>query len=219
MNRSKLIILFVLVIIIFPTAAYIYQFGIGFWEKPEEWSSLGGYIGGIYAPILTLLTLTILSVQIYLQVIQHRQSLVLQQEQQLDDYLKEINLELDKIFDEDLSLRTYLNALLRDHDLNSIGTMNGSIIFEINEQHHKVYSMWCGAMYCLKAIKGYSILKNMESTHYIVQKNRIIAYLNPQVCRTLDKFNYALVKKMNDEGIEIASDVSQYEFWNVSSGT
>ncbi len=216
--RQKLIVIFVLVALIAPIGAYIYQFGIGFWTTSSEWSEFGGYIGGIYTPILTVLTLLVLSVQIYIQLIQHRQTLVVHQEKLLDDYIQEINRELDKIISESLTLRNYLNLTFRDQDMNTIPQMDGSVLFGINEKHHKLFSMWSGAMGCLKSIKGYSSFKKLESAHYILHKNRLIAYLDPQVCRTLDKYNYALIIHMEHQGIAIKHDVTQYEFWDYSAG-
>lgn len=168
--RQKLIVLFIIVVLISPVGAYIHQFGIGFWSTPSEWSELGSYIGGVYTPILTVLTLLVLSVQIYIQLIQHRQTLIVHQEKQLDDYIHELNLELDQNISESLTLRSYLNLLFRDESLATIPYMDGNVLFGINEKHHKLYSMWSGAMGCLKSIKGYSSLKDLESTHYATQK-------------------------------------------------
>ena len=58
--NQKFLIIVVSVILVLPMAAYIFQFGLGFWQSPSEWSDLGGYIGGVYTPILALLTLTVL---------------------------------------------------------------------------------------------------------------------------------------------------------------
>ncbi|WP_196589291.1 hypothetical protein, partial [Aliivibrio fischeri] len=216
--RQKIIILAVFFVLVAPVAAYIEQFGFGFWSEPSEWSELGGYIGGIYTPILTILTLLILSVQIYLQVIQHRQNLIVHQEKQLDDYIKELNCELDIEVQKGLTLRNYLNEIFRDVDLKSVNQLDPGVLFGINEKHYKLFSMWCGATGCLKAMKNYSTFKNLESAHYLVQKNRVIAYLNPQVCRTLDKFNYALTMHSRSKGVDVKIDINLYEFWNASAG-
>lgn len=51
-----------------------------------------------------------------------------------------------------------------------------------------------------------------------LKKNRLIAYLDPQVCRTLDKYNHALVIQMERQGIAIRHDITKYEFWDSSAG-
>ncbi|UFN68488.1 hypothetical protein LN249_09205 [Vibrio alginolyticus] len=106
--NQKFLIVVVSVILVLPMAAYIFQFGLGFWQSPSEWSDLGGYIGGVYTPILALLTLTVLCVQIYLQVLQHRQHLVSLQEKELSDYLTQLNYELDKKIEGE----TYIASIL-----------------------------------------------------------------------------------------------------------
>ncbi|ELB2078607.1 hypothetical protein QNZ73_002610 [Vibrio parahaemolyticus] len=112
--NQKFLIIVVSVILVLPMAAYIFQFGLGFWQSPSEWSDLGGYIGGVYTPILALLTLTVLCVQIYLQVLQHRQHLVSLQEKDLSDYLTQLNYELDKKIEGELTLRQFLLSLLNE---------------------------------------------------------------------------------------------------------
>lgn len=49
------------------TSLYAYRFGLGLWEMPDEWADLGSYVGGIYTPILSLITLAVISVQIFIQ--------------------------------------------------------------------------------------------------------------------------------------------------------
>ncbi|MBB1273069.1 hypothetical protein [Psychromonas sp. SR45-3] len=210
--NQRVLLIFIALILILPISAYIYQFGFGLWQTPSEWSALGGYVGGIYTPILTLLTLTVLSVQIYLQVIQHRQHLVSLQEKELSDYLNELNSELDKKMGEDLTLRQFLIHTLNDKNIDALKSMDLDIIFNLNQSHHKLYSMWCGAMACLKYIENHSKIKNYESGHYAIQKNKIIAYMSPQVCSSLDKFNYGMHFSLeNITGNK--SRALDYEFW------
>lgn len=40
--------------------AYIYQFGIGLWDTPEKWGSLGDFFGGVLNPFLAFLSLILL---------------------------------------------------------------------------------------------------------------------------------------------------------------
>lgn len=51
-----------------PIVLYAIKFGVGFWEKPEDWGSLGGYLSGIYSPILAAGTLLILWKQLRKQI-------------------------------------------------------------------------------------------------------------------------------------------------------
>ncbi|TOB47708.1 hypothetical protein CGK04_24140, partial [Vibrio parahaemolyticus] len=137
MSRN-LILITVTLILFLPIAAYMYQFGIGFWIQSSEWAELGSYIGGVYTPILALLTLIVLCTQIYLQVIQHRQNLVSLQEAQLTEYLNELNFELDKSFTEDITVRSALLGLFNDKSIIAISEMDLSLAYELNQQHHKL---------------------------------------------------------------------------------
>ncbi|MGL6287210.1 hypothetical protein [Aeromonas hydrophila] len=216
MNRN---ILFAIVffILVAPVAAYVFQFGIGFWEKPEEWSDLGGYIGGVYAPILTLLTLSVLFMQIYLQMVQHRQHLVSLQENQLTEYLGELNNELDKEVGEGLTLRSYLVGTYNTLNSSTLNDLDLTVVKELNQTHHKLYSMWSGAMACLSYIKTCSNIKSLESTHYPIQKNKIIAYMGPQVCSSLDKHNYAMQLLLKELTKAETVQNIEYEFWRDKS--
>lgn len=216
--NQKLLIIVVSVILVLPMAAYTFQFGFGLWQSPSEWSDLGGYIGGVYTPILALLTLTVLCVQIYLQVLQHRQHLVSLQEKELSDYLTQLNYELDKKIEGELTLRQFLLSLLNEKNVDDISQMDLSLIWGLNQSHHKLYSMWSGVRACLKDIENHSKIKNYESTHYVVQKNKIISYMSPQVCSSLDKFNYAMLFSLQQiNGTRIDEMAVQYEFWQDKS--
>lgn len=190
--KQKFILIGVAVILLLPVMAYTFQFGIGFWNDPSKWSDLGGYIGGIYAPILALLTLAVLCVQIYLQVFQHRQHLVSLQERELSEYLQQLNMELDKSVENGETLRVFLLKILNDKNMYEISENELEAVFSLNQRNHKLFSMWCGVMSCLQYIENYSQIINFESRHYYFQKNKVIAYLSPQVCSSLDKYNYSL---------------------------
>jgi uncharacterized membrane protein len=210
--KQKIILISIAVILSLPIAAYMFQFGWGFWNESSEWSELGSYIGGIYAPILTLLTLAVLCFQFYLQVLQHRQHLVSLQEQELSEYMRELNLELDKPIENGCSLRIFLLKTLNDKNIHEISQTELDIIFGLNQTNHKLYSMWCGVMECLQYIEIHSKIKNFESVHYLMQKNKVIAYMSPQICSSLDKYNYSLnlilEQLTGQKQVEVA-----YKFW------
>ncbi|HCE3713549.1 hypothetical protein ACSTKV_13865 [Vibrio parahaemolyticus] len=212
MSRN-LILITVTLILFLPIAAYMYQFGIGFWIQSSEWAELGSYIGGVYTPILALLTLIVLCTQIYLQVIQHRQNLVSLQEAQLTEYLNELNFELDKSFTEDITVRSALLGLFNDKSIIAISEMDLSLAYELNQQHHKLYSMWSGCMACLEYIKTCSNLTGLQSAHYGIQKNKVTAYMGPQVCSSLDKLNYAMLSILDELQETEQASTREYEFW------
>jgi thiamine phosphate synthase YjbQ (UPF0047 family) len=60
------------VILLIPILFYWYQFGIGIWSAHDDWAKMGGALGGIYAPILSVLTLYVIYRQMRLQAVIHR---------------------------------------------------------------------------------------------------------------------------------------------------
>ncbi|TDR71540.1 hypothetical protein DFP78_11674 [Photobacterium lutimaris] len=50
-----------------PVILYACNFGVGIWRTQEEWAKMGSALGGIYAPILSLLTLIVIVRQLNLQ--------------------------------------------------------------------------------------------------------------------------------------------------------
>ena len=50
----------VVLILIAPIFLYVWQFGFGLWSDQNDWANLGGYLSGLYTPILTFGTLWVL---------------------------------------------------------------------------------------------------------------------------------------------------------------
>ena len=217
-RKTKLIIIIVVISLVFPVSIYVYKFGLGLWSSQSEWAEFGSYIGGVYAPILSALTLLFLCTQIFLQGLQHKENLAIQQESLLYEYIKELDEVLLLNIEEGVTFRNYLNALFRDKDMSMITEIDAELIMQINQENHKIYSMWFGVICCLNALKGYSEMKNMKSPNYAIQKNRVVAHLDPQVCRSLDKFNYAFSIACKKNGISVEFDDIHYSFWDVRAG-
>ncbi len=50
-----------------PILFYIYRFGFGIWDEHSDWALMGSALGGLYTPILALLTLAVLVKQLQIQ--------------------------------------------------------------------------------------------------------------------------------------------------------
>lgn len=59
------------IILLVPIAVYVYQFGFGIWSSHDEWAKMGSALGGLYAPILSVLTLYMIYRQLRLQAVIH----------------------------------------------------------------------------------------------------------------------------------------------------
>ncbi|EMK3307605.1 hypothetical protein WD374_004234 [Vibrio vulnificus] len=49
-----------ILVIFIPIGLYSFNFGVGLWQDPNDWGSLGSYLSGIYSPVLSFGTLLIL---------------------------------------------------------------------------------------------------------------------------------------------------------------
>lgn len=74
MNKWMKVVCFslLLVAIFLPIGLYIKAFGIGLWDKHEDWARMGSFFGGMLGPIITGSTLVFLGMQIKLQSQQRR---------------------------------------------------------------------------------------------------------------------------------------------------
>lgn len=70
--KDRLYLVIIGLILVIPIAVYAYQFGFGLWETNEEWAEMGSAIGGLYTPILAILTLVVLVKQLQLQKDMHK---------------------------------------------------------------------------------------------------------------------------------------------------
>lgn len=70
--KEKLYILIAGSILAIPIIAYAWQFGFGLWKSNQEWAEMGSAIGGLYTPILSILTLVVLIKQFQLQKSMHK---------------------------------------------------------------------------------------------------------------------------------------------------
>lgn len=210
-KQAKIILWTLFVILLTPVAAYINKFGIGLWGQPNEWSDLGGYIGGIYTPILSIITLAVISIQIHLQHQQFQHALIQHQEEQLKEYLLALEEALKIHIGEDSS-RDFLVRLLMNASKKDVEIIPAELIMTFNQLNHRIYSMWCEVMKCLVVLENISNQSTYNQIVFASNKNKAIAYLNPQTCRMLDRFHYVFINKCEELGILSATQKYKYYF-------
>lgn len=74
-KKQVMFFLIALGVLISPIAVYSYQFGFGIWPSNEDWSRMGSALGGLYSPIIGLLTLALLYRQQKFSESSHERSL------------------------------------------------------------------------------------------------------------------------------------------------
>ncbi|EKO3403001.1 hypothetical protein N6C02_004319 [Vibrio fluvialis] len=65
--KFKVLLALCFLVLVTPILFYIYQFGFGLWSEHSDWASMGSALGGLYTPILALLTLAVLVKQLQIQ--------------------------------------------------------------------------------------------------------------------------------------------------------
>ncbi|TOK18166.1 hypothetical protein CGI23_24540 [Vibrio parahaemolyticus] len=218
MNKQAKVILWSLfVVLLMPILAYIYKFGLGLWDKPDEWSDLGGYVGGIYAPILSIVTLVVISIQIFIQHQQYQHSLIQHQEEQIKEYLTALEQALDVEVGE-ISSRDFLVSLCRDVSKDTIKLIPAELVMDFNKCNHRLYSMWCEVMKCLAVLENISNQNVYNKVVFASNKNKVIAYLNPQTCRMLDRFHFIFLCKCEEINVHIDTQGLKYYYSDLRNG-
>lgn len=210
--RHKLIFSFVLVVLVIPIFFYAYNFDFSLSKDSDDWADFGSYIGGVYAPILSVLTLMVLLTQIYIQFEQHQQSQAQHQEQLITEYIYELNDTLQKAYNEECRVKDFLILWFRDKSSEDIQAIDREEVMIFNQNFHKVYSMWSGLLGLLNG------LSNNKMANIAIVKNRVVAHLDPQMCRILDKYHYAFLVSSMKYGVSMDINSIRYTYWNINQG-
>ena len=59
----RLLDVLLVVLVVAPFVMYAHNFGFGFWSEHADWAQMGDFFGGVYSPILALVTLIVLYAQ------------------------------------------------------------------------------------------------------------------------------------------------------------
>lgn len=205
------------IILLIPILVYIYKFGIGFWEQPEEWAALGSYVGGVYTPILSFITLAVISTQMFLQHQQFQHSLIQHQEEQIKEYLDALEDALCIKIGESSS-RDFLVKLLRDITKDDVDNIPVDLVMKFNEVNHRLYSMWCQVVKCLAMLENISNQNVYNRVVFASNKNKVLAYLNPQTCRMLDRYHYVFMRKCEQSGLRPETNEFRYYYSDLRIG-
>ncbi|MGS3180323.1 hypothetical protein ACB265_13020 [Aeromonas dhakensis] len=199
-KQTKILLWSSFLVLLLPILAYMYRFGLGLWEMPNEWADLGSYVGGIYTPILSLITLAVISVQIFIQNQQFQHSLIQHQEGQIKEYLAALEDALD-MDTGDGSSRDFLVDMLKDVSKEDVKNIPIELVMNFNQFNHRIYSMWSEVIKCLVILERISNQNLYNKVVFSSNKNKIIAYLNPQSCRMLDRYHYVFITKCQELGL------------------
>ena len=154
-------LLVIITMIGLPIFLYINQFGLGVWDKHEDWARMGSYFGGVVGPIITTISLLFLGWQIGVQTKQRREENILhvcaECETDINHYLPKIIKFISTIE----KLDSMKLVLAKNKDLVERGKQEEAIkmVKAYIESELAIYSMWFHIDACLRNLQARKMYK------------------------------------------------------------
>ena len=156
---------------------------------------MGSAMSGIYTPILSIFTLLVLVIQVRLQnqsVTHERdQSYIQEARSDIEFYLAQIDLELDKTLKNDATVRKFLSEGFSYADVDSLKSKELlKIAQEFNRQFPRSSAIW-SAYYSILA--GLGSQQHFPYKHnFEAAKQKAISMLSYEICVALDNYIWCL---------------------------
>lgn len=180
-----------------PIIIYIFTFGSSLSTEHERWSQFGSFISGIYAPIISILTITILLKQIELQ---HKynthvedQAFIFSAREDLKEYITKILDSIDKSLPSGNTYRSLLLSNFQPKTLKELETDEmQSLAKKLNHSAPTLFDSWSSILIVMEG------LNNPDSMPYELtaanETQKIIASLSFKTCVALDNYHRALTE-------------------------
>lgn len=188
--------LFLILVLIIPIFIYTHTFGWHITNDHQRWGEMGSAFSGIYTPILSILTLIVLVAQIRIQASQtvheHNQAYVHEARADVEYYLAQLGLELDKCVKDQVSVRQFLlDSFEYVDDLDTLRSKDfHQLAVEINRRFPSIGAIW-SAFYPL--LEGLGSSSNYPYEHnFHAAKQKAIAVISFGVCAALDNYYWCL---------------------------
>lgn len=200
-TRGWAIIIFVLVLLFLPVILYINVFGGELSQDHSRWSEFGSAMGGIYSPIVALLTLAVLVVQLYIQRKMHvheiEQSYLQHARPDIDFYISKLEDVLSSSLNEHSTLRSVILNNFNAYDMTGVDSSNmKSLAFEVNKLQPDLFNIW-DAIYPI--FMGLS-KQNSPMCNAMLKsaQKKLIVLLGFDICVALDNYH----KMISDNQLE-----------------
>ena len=196
LRKENIVFWVALIILITPIGFYTYNFTdnfeLGLWDNHSQWSEMGGYLSGIYAPILGVFTLVVICNQLKLQ----RQSTELQLQSMLSSKQEVMIKSAEKLAEElskecinDYRIIDYL--ILQSYNRNlEFSDPESLTLFHYN--HSILYSLWSYIFSDLEGLKAGSKSCKIHNLYYTTTKARILVTLPIQWIKALEDYQERL---------------------------
>lgn len=181
------------VVLLIPIAVYLWKFGFVLSSNHTRWSEFGSVMGGIYAPVLALLTLAMLIVQLQIQAKLNEHTFdsayVQDARGDLQFFLDHLRTELAASFAEGVTVRDALVGRLGYLTKDSL--LEPSVSQEaksLNKKFNRLMPLWSGVNSVFAGLgnAGYPPYSN----NYATAKLKAIALLSYECCAGLDNLSW-----------------------------
>ena len=193
-NLRWTLVLLLLSALIAPIVLYIATFGTSLSHIHSRWSEAGDFIGGVYAPIVALLTLAIIVGQLLSQVHFNKhqidQTFLNNSKSDLHYYIDQLDNVMRR--HEQISNVPLGHVLVNMYSAKTIEELKGAIpakdVQRIAMSDGRISAMW-GAIYTI-----FAGLKSCKETDYELvyasSKQKCIAVFGYALCDALDNYHY-----------------------------
>jgi hypothetical protein len=189
LKKYWLIMIVVLLAMMLPLVVYMWKFGFVVSSDHVRWSEMGSAMSGIYAPILSLLTLVVLGYQVFLQ---KKFSYLENDIRQTEEAQKEIAYYLDHIKTElgDSSLNHPDVITLFAYSPLDSSLQLSDIAKKINLDNPSISAAWINCNTYFRGLQAEN--RYPYSTTLVTLKNKAICILSYKECAALDAYIWHL---------------------------
>lgn len=187
--KEKIWIALVGIILIMPIATYTFQFGFGLWQSNREWGEMGSAIGGIYTPILSVLTLILLIKQFQLQKSMHNHEQRATSREIVFSMVEKYAIKIESMLTQEVVDELVILSELKKGQ---------PVAKELISKHLDIFTLWASVHAYLKNYKK-------DEPRMVVDLASVaVLHLTFSMCATLEQ---AFVTHMSDENDE------KFEYW------
>jgi hypothetical protein len=199
---SRIVALLLAIALIVPIVLYVATFGTSLSHDHTRWSDMGGFIGGIYAPIAALLTLTIIAGQLSSQIQFNKHQI---DHSFLNNSRADLHFYIDQL-EKVLQKHEQISNVPLSHTINTMfgsrtheelkGPIYNKDVRRVGMTDSRVSGIW-GAIYAI-----FSGLKASNETDYnlvyVSSKQKCISIFGYALCDALDNFHFVSCQYPSD---------------------
>jgi hypothetical protein len=213
--RTIVLLAAALIAVVGPIVVYLFIFGGSISTDHSRWAEFGSAIGGIYSPLVALLTLLVLLKQVQLQahmnVHEADQAFVLWAKNDIEFYCTRMAEALQAQVLPGVTARQFLRNEFSPANLAALDSSNlRQLAANLHEMHRPVYDIWSAVYPILSGLEAGKSQAYVLAHGSAIQK--LIAMLSFETCATLDNFHRVRCEGRLDVNYRFSSLLSEGGF-------